>query len=116
MALLSVAAMHGLIKHSRMLVDRCAKNNEVCVRLPTPYFLLLHQLSELMLEGYRCVPNGGRIRNNASHFPDHRSPGCHLSCVYTLRLLGPISYLDACYIHTKVTKCIREKFPLYYCG
>ena len=32
-----------------------------------------------------------------------------LSYVYTLRLIGPISYLGACYIRTKVTKCIREK-------
>ena len=76
MALLSVA-MHGLIKHSRMTVDRCATNNEISVRPPShPLFpFILHQLSELMLEGYQCVPNGGRIRNNASHFPDHRSPG-----------------------------------------
>ena len=35
-----------------------------------------------------------------------------LRYVYTLRLIGPISYLGACYIHTKVTKCIREKIPL----
>ena len=33
--------------------------------------------------------------------------------VYTLRLIGPISYLGACYIQTKVTKCIREKMTLY---
>ena len=35
------------------------------------------------------------------------NPG--LRYVYTLRLIGPISYLGACYIRTKVTKCIREK-------
>ena len=39
--------------------------------------------------------------------------GGDLSCVYTLRLIGPISYLGACYIQTKVTKCIREKMTLY---
>ena len=36
--------------------------------------------------------------------------------LHTAILIGPISYLDACYIHTKVTKCIREKIPLYFCG
>ena len=37
--------------------------------------------------------------------------------VYTLRgLNGPISYLGACYVHTKVTKCIREKMTLYFRG
>ena len=34
------------------------------------------------------------------------------SYVYTLRLIGPISYLGACYIRTKVTKCICEKMTL----
>ena len=33
---------------------------------------------------------------------------------YTLRLIGPISYLGACYIRTKATKCIREKMTLYF--
>ena len=28
-----------------------------------------------------------------------------------MRLIGPISYLGACYIRKKVTKCIREKMP-----
>ena len=28
---------------------------------------------------------------------------------YTMQLIGPISYLGACYIRTKATKCIREK-------
>ena len=37
-----------------------------------------------------------------------------LRYVYTLRLIGPISYLDACYIRTKVTKCIREKTTMYF--
>ena len=36
-----------------------------------------------------------------------------LSCVYTLGLIGPISYLGACYIRTKVTKCIPEKMSLH---
>ena len=38
---------------------------------------------------------------------------------YTLRLIGPISYLGARYIRAKpakVTKCVREKIPLYFCG
>ena len=39
-----------------------------------------------------------------------------LRYVYTLRLIVPISYLGACYIYTKVTKCIREKIPLSHCG
>ena len=39
-----------------------------------------------------------------------------LRYVYTLRLIGPISYLGACYIHAKVTKCIREKISLYFYG
>ena len=39
-----------------------------------------------------------------------------LRYVYTLRLIGPISYLDACYIRTKVTKCIREKMTMYFRG
>ena len=34
--------------------------------------------------------------------------------VYILRLIGPISYLGACYIRTTVTKCIREKMTLYF--
>ena len=33
-----------------------------------------------------------------------------LRYVYTLRLIGPISYLDACYIHTKVTITFVRKF------
>ena len=38
--------------------------------------------------------------------------------VYTVPLIGPISYLDVCYymyIRTKV-KCIREKITLYFRG
>ena len=35
---------------------------------------------------------------------------------YTLRLIGPISYLGACYIRTKVTKCIRKKMTLHFVG
>ena len=37
-----------------------------------------------------------------------------LSYVYILRLIGPISYLGACYIRTTVTKYIREKMTLYF--
>ena len=37
---------------------------------------------------------------------------CDSFYVYTLRLIRPISYLGACYIQTKVTKCIREKITL----
>ena len=37
-----------------------------------------------------------------------------LRYVYTLRLIGPISYLGACYIRTTVTKCIHEKMTLYF--
>ena len=33
-----------------------------------------------------------------------------------MRLIGPISYLGACDIRTKVTKCIPEKITLYFCG
>ena len=40
----------------------------------------------------------------------------HLSYVYALRLIGQISYLGACYIRTKVTKCAREKMTLYFRG
>ena len=66
--------MHGLIKHSRMTVDRCATNNEVSARPPShPFFPLTP--SVIRTDVGSCVPNGGRIRNNASHFPDHRSPG-----------------------------------------
>ena len=36
--------------------------------------------------------------------------------VQTLRLLGTISCLGVCYIHTKVIKCIREKITLYFPG
>ena len=36
--------------------------------------------------------------------------------LYTLQLIGPISYLGACYIRTKVTKCIREKMTMYFRG
>ena len=39
-----------------------------------------------------------------------------LGYVYTLRLIGPISYLGACYIRTKVTKCICEKMTLHFRG
>ena len=39
-----------------------------------------------------------------------------LRYVYILRLIGPISYLGACYIRTKVTKCIREKMTLCFHG
>ena len=39
-----------------------------------------------------------------------------LSYVYTLRLIRPISYLGACYIRTKVTKCIREKMTMFFRG
>ena len=39
-----------------------------------------------------------------------------LRYVYTLRLIGPISYLGAYYIRTKVTKCIREKTTMYFRG
>ena len=39
-----------------------------------------------------------------------------LRYVYTLRLIGLISYLGACYIRTTVTKCIREKMTLYFRG
>ena len=38
------------------------------------------------------------------------------SYVYTLRLIGPISCLGACYIRTKVTKCVPVKMTLYFCG
>ena len=41
--------------------------------------------------------------------------GC-LRYVYTLRLIRPISYLGACYIRTKVTKCIREKMTMHFRG
>ena len=34
--------------------------------------------------------------------------------VYTLRLIGPISYLGACYIRTTLIKCIREKMTKYF--
>ena len=40
-----------------------------------------------------------------------------LRYVYTLRLIGPISYLGACYIYVriyKVTKCIREKMTMCF--
>ena len=37
-----------------------------------------------------------------------------LKYVYTLRLIGPISYLGGCYRRTKVTKCIRQKMTLYF--
>ena len=37
-----------------------------------------------------------------------------LRYVYTLRLIGPISYLGGCYRRTKVTKCIRQKMTLYF--
>ena len=40
--------------------------------------------------------------------------GLGLRFVYTLRLIGPISYLGACYIRTKATKCICEKMTLYF--
>ena len=32
-----------------------------------------------------------------------------MSYVYTFQLIGPISYLGACYIRRKVTKCIHDK-------
>ena len=43
-----------------------------------------------------------------------------LRYVYTLRLIGPISYLGACYIRAKVTKCqdiksfvlLRDVYPI----
>ena len=35
-----------------------------------------------------------------------------LSYVYTQRF----RYRGACYVRTKVTKCIREKMTLYFCG
>ena len=51
-------------------------------------------------------------------YPVHSSiyPVFPLRYVYTLRLIGPISYLGACYIRTKVTKCIREKMTMYFRG
>ena len=39
-----------------------------------------------------------------------------LKYVYTLRLIGPISYLGACYIRMKVIKCIGEKMTMYFRG
>ena len=42
--------------------------------------------------------------------------GRALRYVYTLRLIGTISYLGACYIRTKVTKCIHEEMTLYFRG
>ena len=36
-----------------------------------------------------------------------------ISMVYTLRLVGSISYLGGCYWRTKVTKCIRQKMTLF---
>ena len=36
--------------------------------------------------------------------------------IYTMRLIGPISYLSACYIRTKVTKCICMKMTLHFRG
>ena len=39
-----------------------------------------------------------------------------LRYVYTLRLIGTISCLGACYIRTKVTKCIREKMTMFFRG
>ena len=55
------------------------------------------------------VNNTNRRRGNASHAQMYQY-------VYTLRLIGPISYLGACYIHTKVTKCIRQKMTMYFRG
>ena len=44
-------------------VGRCATNSEVSARPPShPFSLLLHHVWRVR---YRCVPNGGRIRNNA---------------------------------------------------
>ena len=36
-----------------------------------------------------------------------------LRYIYTLRLVGSISYLGRCYRHTKVTKCICQKMTLF---
>ena len=63
------------------------------------------------------VSESSAFRENSKNI--QRTPISHHSYVYTLRyLIGTISYtyLDACYIWTKVTKCIREKMTLYCCG
>ena len=41
------------------------------------------------------------------------SAGILLRYVYTLRLVGSISYLGGCYRRTKVTKCICQKMTLF---
>ena len=50
------------------------------------------------------------------HLVQQGQQSLDLRYVYTLRLIGPISYLGACYIRTKVTKCIREKRTMYFRG
>ena len=45
------------------------------------------------------------------------SPDITLAALFwRVNMFWLIPYLGACYIHTKVTKCIREKIPLYFCG
>ena len=41
------------------------------------------------------------------------SAGILLRYVYTLRLVGSISYLGGCYRRTKVTKCLCQKMTLF---
>ena len=45
---------------------------------------------------------------------DEKSKKITLTYVYTLRLIGPISYLGGCYRRTEVTKCIHQKMTLYF--
>ena len=47
-------------------------------------------------------------------FINEKSKKITLRYVYTLRLIGPISYLGGYYKRTKVTKCIRQKMTLYF--
>ena len=47
---------------------------------------------------------------------EHDESDIHSLMSFPLRLIGPISYLGACYIRTKVTKCSREKMTMYFRG
>ena len=86
-----------------------------CISSSPSYAILRHQYAML------ASSPGSFYRRRFSHISTRRASAfvtgkCHLRCVYTLRFVGPISYLGACYIRTKVTKYIREHMTMYYRG
>ena len=80
-------------------------------------YMILHVISfSAPSKTYLAVPKSLRDELPQSlQKVESSSTFCNdLRYVYTLRLIGPLSYLGACYIRTKVIKCIREKMTMYF--